>query len=141
MLEPRGHSTSLHASLDSRLTLEVTDQTIPGFTIIERKGQGHPDTLTDNLAETLSRAYAAWCLEHVGAVLHHNFDKVTTHGGAVRVFYGGGEVLAPIRVMVNGRATRRCGAVVVPVDELVTTTVRAFFAEQRPRQDRPVELV
>jgi len=128
----RAESASLHPSLDSRLTLEVTDQTVPGVAIIERKGRGHPDTLTDNLAEALSRVYAAWCLEHVGAVLHHNFDKVTTHGGAVRVVYGGGEVLAPIRVMVNGRVTRRCGQVVVPSEDLVTTTVRAFFTERLP---------
>jgi S-adenosylmethionine synthetase len=65
-------------------------------------------------------------------VLHHNFDKLGLLGGATAVWYGGGRILQPIRVLVNGRATRKCGPISVPVDELVTETVRGFIALRLP---------
>jgi S-adenosylmethionine synthetase len=104
-------------------------------TIVERKGWGHPDTLADHLAERLSRAYSRYTLEHFGAVLHHNFDKLALLGGACEVRYGAGRMLAPVRVLVNGRAARSCAGTAVPVDDLVMETVRAFFAERLPELD------
>lgn len=116
---------------DTRLAVE-TGVSIGAFTLLERKGFGHPDTLADHLAEELSRAYSRWTLEHCGAVLHHNFDKLALLGGASQVWYGGGRVLDPVRVLVNGRATRRCGLVTLPVDDLIIDKVSAFFAERLP---------
>ncbi len=104
-------------------------------TLLERKGFGHPDTLADHLAEQLSRAYSRWTLENVGAVLHHNFDKLTLLGGASQVWYGGGRMVGPVRVLVNGRATRSCGGVRVPVDELIMETVTGFFRQRLPELD------
>lgn len=104
----------------------------PPFSIVERKGAGHPDTLADQLAETLSRVYARETLATFGAVLHHNFDKLALLGGASEVRYGRGRMTAPVRVLVNGRATRRCGDVVMAVDDLIHATVREFFAERLP---------
>ncbi|MBM7771201.1 S-adenosylmethionine synthetase [Actinokineospora baliensis] len=100
--------------------------------LIERKGYGHPDTLADALAEELSRAYSRWTQDEFGAILHHNFDKLALLGGLSEVAYGGGQMIDPVRVLVNGRATRRCGQEQVPVDELVTETVRSFFAKRLP---------
>jgi S-adenosylmethionine synthetase len=118
---------------ESRLTVETGIGTAAaGMTIVERKGLGHPDTLADHLAEALSRAYARHTLEAVGAILHHNFDKLALLGGSSRVSYGGGSMGEPVRVLVNGRATRSCGDVRVPVDEIVTRTVQEFFAERLP---------
>lgn len=118
---------------ESRLTVETGVSTAPaGMTIVERKGLGHPDTLADHLAEALSRAYAQHTLEAVGAILHHNFDKLALLGGSSRVSYGGGSMEAPVRVLVNGRATRTCGDVSIPVDEIVSRTVQDFFAERLP---------
>jgi S-adenosylmethionine synthetase len=104
----------------------------PAFTIVERKGAGHPDTLADQLAETLSRVYARETLATFGAVLHHNFDKLALLGGASEVRYGRGRMLAPVRVLVNGRATRRCGDAAIAVDDLIVSTVRDFFGERLP---------
>ncbi|MGL5826021.1 MAG: methionine adenosyltransferase, partial [Nocardioides sp.] len=100
--------------------------------IVERKGWGHPDTLADHLAERLSGIYSRYCVEHFGAVLHHNFDKLALLGGACEVSYGAGRMLAPVRVLVNGRAARHCAGTAIPVDELATETVRGFFAERLP---------
>ena len=47
------------------------------FEIVERKGRGHPDTLSDRLAELLSRTYSKYTLEKYGAVLRHQFDKLS----------------------------------------------------------------
>ncbi|WP_020522423.1 methionine adenosyltransferase [Catelliglobosispora koreensis] len=118
---------------ESRLTVETgIPNAEPGITIIERKGLGHPDTLADHLAEALSRAYAKHTLEAVGAVLHHNFDKLALLGGSSRVSYGGGSMGDPVRVLVNGRATRTCGDLTIPVDDIVNSTVAEFFAERLP---------
>ncbi|MQA25777.1 MAG: methionine adenosyltransferase [Micromonosporaceae bacterium] len=115
-------------SADCQFTFEGGIPDPPATTLIERKGCGHPDTLADNLAEELSRRYSRYTLNAVGAVLHHNFDKLALLGGGSEVRYGGGRMLQPVRVLVNGRATRSCGSERIPVDELVVETVHGFFA-------------
>ncbi|WP_405060316.1 hypothetical protein OG474_01385 [Kribbella sp. NBC_01505] len=109
--------------------------------IVERKGLGHPDTLADHLAERLSRAYSSYTLDHFGAVLHHNFDKLALLGGACEVRYGGGRMTSPVRVLVNGRAARVCGDEVIPVAELVDAEVRSFFAERLPELTDHLDIV
>jgi S-adenosylmethionine synthetase len=88
--------------------------------------------LADHLAEHLSRAYSRYTLDHFGAVLHHNFDKLALLGGASEVRYGGGRMTAPVRVLVNGRAARTCGGEAIPVNELVDAEVRMFFSDRLP---------
>lgn len=73
--------------------------------IVERKGIGHPDSLCDGIAERISLAYMAWCQTHLGAALHHNFDKVQLVAGGVDVGFGYGQLLKPIRVQIAGRGT------------------------------------
>ncbi|MGQ0837337.1 methionine adenosyltransferase [Actinokineospora sp.] len=116
---------------DTRMTLETGWLPNATVALVERKGWGHPDTLADHLAEELSGAYSRWTLDEVGAVLHH-FDKLALLGGLSEVSYGGGRMLEPVRVLVNGRATRMCGGVRVPVDLLIVETVRRFFAVRLP---------
>lgn len=104
-------------------------------TILERKGLGHPDTLADHLAEELSRAYSRMTLDEFGAILHHNFDKLALLGGASEVLYGGGRMIEPVRVLVNGRATRSCDGRAIDVDGLAEATVRSFFHRRLPELD------
>ncbi|GAA0001911.1 hypothetical protein BRDID11002_19120 [Bradyrhizobium diazoefficiens] len=40
--------------------------------VVERKGAGHPDTICDALAETLSRNLCREYLRRFGHVLHYN---------------------------------------------------------------------
>ena len=117
---------------ESRLTVETgVTEPLP-MSIIERKGLGHPDTFADHLAEELSRAYSLYTRDSVGAILHHNFDKLALLGGSSQVRYGGGSMVDPVRVLVNGRATRRCGTTTVPVDEIIQDTVRDFMNRRLP---------
>ncbi|MBV2366210.1 methionine adenosyltransferase [Streptomonospora nanhaiensis] len=103
--------------------------------VVERKGAGHPDTLADGVAEAVSRAYARYCLDHFGAILHHNSDKTALLGGAAHVEFGRGEMTRPLTVLVNGRFTEALGAKRVPVAEIIDTTVRAFLTARLPRLD------
>ena len=61
--------------------LPFRNNKVNDFEIVERKGIGHPDTLSDALAEELSRVYSNYTLSKFGVILHHNFDKVGLCGG------------------------------------------------------------
>src|SRR3989344_749507 len=108
--------------------------------IVERKGIGHPDTIADALAENLSVVYSRYTLDHFGAILHHNFDKVSVLGGTTEVDFGHGRLTSPIRVILNGRASVRFADKDLPVRDLLETETRRFFSELfegyiNPQQD------
>jgi S-adenosylmethionine synthetase len=121
--------------LDGSAVVVQRSARIEDLVIGECKGRGHPDTLADHLAERLSRVYGRYTLREFGVVLHHNFDKLALLGGSCEVRYGRGKMIDPVRVLVNGRAARFCGGVPIPVEELITREVRAFFHERLPELD------
>ena len=100
------------------------------FEVIERKGKGHPDNLTDSLAEQLSIDFSKYTQNNFGAILHHNFDKVSMMGGSSEVEFGNSRMIAPIRVLLNGRATSSFGNTEIPVRDLLENTVYNFFEER-----------
>lgn len=106
-----------------------------GVELVERKGSGHPDTLADGVAEAISRAYSRYCLDAFGAILHHNTDKTALLGGGAEVWFGYGELTAPIQVLVNGRITAALGDQVIPVEDIVTTAVKDYLGEALPLLD------
>jgi S-adenosylmethionine synthetase len=87
--------------------LETADETIE---IVERKGLGHPDTICDALAETLSRNLCREYRYRFGVILHHNVDKTLLSGGRAVPAFGGGSMLAPINIYLAGRATSEIGS-------------------------------
>jgi len=115
------------------MQLHVTSLTFPSpqelpFEIVERKGRGHPDTLCDSLAEAVSIGLSRYYAERFGMILHHNVDKGLLLGGAARPAFGGGEVIEPIEVTLAGRATRRRGVAVIPVEELALELAHEWLA-------------
>jgi S-adenosylmethionine synthetase len=115
------------------MQLHITPLTSPSpqempCEIVERKGRGHPDTLCDSLAETLSTGLSRCYAERFGTIPHHNVDKGLLLGGAARPMFGGGEVLEPMEITLAGRATRRFGAAVVPVEELAFELAHEWLA-------------
>ncbi len=86
--------------------------------IVERKGIGHPDSLCDGIAERISREYTRWCERSLHVLLHHNFDKVQLVAGEVRLGFGFGEMLQPIRIQVAGRGTPQYNGTEVPLDDI-----------------------
>src|SRR5512137_836802 len=76
-----------------------------GVEFVERKGIGHPDSIADGLAESVSRALCKMYKDRYGRILHHNTDEVEVVGGQSAPVFGGGSMLEPIYVLLVGRAT------------------------------------
>jgi S-adenosylmethionine synthetase len=87
--------------------------------MVERKGIGHPDTLTDRAAEEVSIYYSNYCLNNIGRILHHNVDKAVLVGGQSKVYFGGGEIKKPMKLHIVGRAIGKVGRQRLPVKMLV----------------------
>lgn len=114
-----------------RLIIEKRN-TLDEAEFVERKGVGHPDTLSDLLAESLSRNYSTYTLKKFGAVLHHNFDKTGLLGGKSSVVFGKGKLISPIRVLINGRVSTAFGNERIPYKKIIDNTVVAFFNKMFP---------
>ncbi len=102
--------------------------------IVERKGLGHPDYIADSIAEMASRELSRYYLEHYGAILHHNLDKVLLVGGQAEPRFGGGEVLHPIYILIAGRATTEVveedgSKSVVPVGTILLSSAKKWIRE------------
>lgn len=110
------------------------------YEFVERKGIGHPDTLADALAETLSINYSNYTLKKFGAVLHHNFDKVGLLGGASYVTFGKGHLMKPIRVLLNGRASTKFGDTEIPLKDLLIFWAKEFMKLKFPMIDPSKDL-
>src|SRR3989344_3751272 len=102
---------------------------------VELKGKGHPDTLADALAETLSINYSKYTLGKFGAILHHNFDKVGLLGGSSFVSFGRGHLVNPIKVLINGRVSKKFANEIIPAQKLLTNWTKEFFRKRLPLID------
>ncbi|MEM2211594.1 MAG: methionine adenosyltransferase [Nitrososphaerales archaeon] len=95
--------------------------------VAERKGLGHPDTLIDGAAESVSRALCQYYLNEFGTILHHNVDKGLLVGGRSKPQFGGGEVLEPIYIVVAGRATsiviKEGREIILPINEIAISAI------------------
>lgn len=107
---------------------------------VERKGVGHPDTLSDALAERLSANYSKYTLDKFGAVLHHNFDKVGLLGGASFVKFGEGKITEPIRILLNGRASVKFDKTIIPLKNLLIGWATDFMLEHFPTLNPKTDL-
>ena len=103
--------------------LESVDSAVE---IVERKGLGHPDTICDALAETLSRNLCRSYRDRFGEILHHNVDKALLCGGRAAPAFGGGSVLAPISVYLAGRATAEVGNQSINIREIAIDGSRSW---------------
>jgi S-adenosylmethionine synthetase len=110
----------------------VEDQEVE---IVERKGIGHPDSICDGIAESVSSALAKTYLDRVGEVLHYNTDETQLVAGSADPAFGGGEVLEPIYVLIVGRATKRYEGRKIPVDSIALEAAREYLREEIPGID------
>ncbi len=95
--------------------------------MVERKGLGHPDTLADGIAESVSTTLANYYLQNYGNILHYNTDKIQIVAGDVDVGFGGGKVLKPVQVILSGRATSRVGGGTIPIHELAVESGKEYL--------------
>ncbi|MCL4412140.1 MAG: methionine adenosyltransferase [Candidatus Thermoplasmatota archaeon] len=95
--------------------------------IVERKGIGHPDSISDGIAESVSRALSKYYLSHYGRILHHNTDQVEVVGGQSQPSFGGGVVLEPVYILLSGRATTTINGTRIPYRSIATKAAIEFI--------------
>jgi S-adenosylmethionine synthetase len=116
----------------------VEDQTVE---IVERKGIGHPDSICDGVAESVSRALAQTYLDRFGTVLHFNTDETQLVAGSSAPAFGGGEMLEPIYLLIVGRATKTYDGEKIPTETIGLDAARAYLDEQFPELDVGSDIV
>ncbi|HIH44319.1 MAG TPA: methionine adenosyltransferase [Candidatus Methanoperedenaceae archaeon] len=97
--------------------------------LVERKGVGHPDSIADGLAESVSRALCNEYVKKCGTVLHHNTDQVEVVAGRSNPAYRGGELISPIYVLLVGRATKEFNGMRFATDTTAIRAARDYLAE------------
>lgn len=95
--------------------------------IVERKGIGHPDSVSDGIAESVSRALSKYYLKEYGKILHHNTDQVEVVGGQSAPTFGGGMVLEPTYILLSGRATTKVGNDRIPYKAIAIKATREYL--------------
>lgn len=103
--------------------------------IVERKGIGHPDSICDGIAESVSRALSRYYKENFGRILHHNTDQVELVGGKSDPRFGGGEILKPMYLLLSGRATMKCNSESIPTHKIALKAARDYLRENLPNID------
>src|SRR6056297_2552239 len=116
----------------------VEDQEVE---IVERKGIGHPDSICDGVAESVSRALARTYIDRFGKVLHYNTDETQLVAGTAAPAYGGGEVLEPIYLLVVGRATKLYDGERIPAESIALRAARDYLGESFPHLDLGTDIV
>jgi S-adenosylmethionine synthetase len=97
--------------------------------LVERKGVGHPDSISDGLAEAVSRALCAEYIAKCDTVLHHNTDETQIVAGRSSPEFGGGEVIKPIYTLLVGRATKEFNGVEIPAETVALSAARSYLKD------------
>ena len=100
--------------------------------LVERKCLGHPDSIADGIAESISQALCKEYLEEFGVVLHHNTDQGEVVAGESCPKFGGGKMIRPIYVLIDGRATKQFNGVTVPTDAVAVEAAHAYLHKILP---------
>jgi S-adenosylmethionine synthetase len=109
--------------------------------IVERKGIGHPDSICDGVAESVSRALSRAYLDRVGKILHYNTDEAQLVAGSASPEFGGGELTEPIYLLLVGRATSEYEGITIPTEPIALRAAREYLAEAVPRLDVGTDIV
>ena len=100
--------------------------------LVERKCLGHPDSIADGIAESISQALCRVYLDEFGVVLHHNTDQGEVVAGESCPKFGGGKMIRPIYVLIDGRATKQFNGVTVPTDAVAVEAAHAYLHKILP---------
>lgn len=97
--------------------------------IVERKGIGHPDSISDGIAESVSRALCNAYLERFGTIMHHNTDEVQITAGESNPVFGGGEVIKPMDILLTGRGISEIDGEKIGLDRIAITAAKDYLKE------------
>src|SRR6056297_3443354 len=116
----------------------VEDQEVE---IVERKGIGHPDSICDGVAESVSRALSQLYLDRVGKVLHYNTDETQLVAGRAAPAFGGGEMVEPIYLLIVGRATKEYDGETIPTETIALEAARDYLSEHFPELEFGTDII
>ncbi len=116
----------MNLSINELNQIPISEQPIE---IVERKGLGHPDTITDLIVNQISIELSQEYVKKVGSILHHNIDKALLVAGETENKFGGGIVKHPMLLVIGDRATYKAGEIDIPVDEIALRTAKKWFKE------------
>jgi S-adenosylmethionine synthetase len=97
--------------------------------IVERKGIGHPDSISDGIAESVSRALSNAYLERFDTIMHHNTDEVQITAGESAPAFGGGEVIKPMEILLTGRGIAEIGDQKIGLDRIAISAAKQYLKE------------
>ena len=97
--------------------------------IVERKGLGHPDTISDMVMNQVSVELCKLYLKEFNAVLHYNLDKSLLVAGESETRFGGGVVKKPMKLIFGDRATHSFDGRELPIESLAVETAKKWFRE------------
>jgi S-adenosylmethionine synthetase len=98
--------------------------------IVERKGIGHPDSISDGIAESVSRALCqAYMAKFDGKIMHHNTDEVQITAGESDPHFGGGEIIKPIDILLTGRGVSEIEGKKIGIDRIAITAAKEYLKE------------
>jgi len=109
--------------------------------LAERKCLGHPDSIADGIAESISQALCKTYLEEFGVVLHHNTDQGEIVAGESAPKFGGGRMIRPIYVLLDGRATKEWDGIKVPADAVAVEAANKYIHKILPELDLNREIM
>ena len=114
-----------------RISIEEAEDPIKSdeIEIVERKGLGHPDSICDGIAESVSEALCKAYMDKFGHVLHHNTDEAQLVAGSSSPEIGGGEQEGRIYILLTGRATREFEGKSIDVDKIAKKAAREYIRE------------
>lgn len=114
-----------------RISIEKADDPIKSdeIEIVERKGLGHPDSICDGIAESVSEALCKAYMDKFGHVLHHNTDEAQLVAGSSNPEIGGGAQGEKIYILLTGRATREFEGKTIDVDRIAKKAAREYIEE------------
>jgi S-adenosylmethionine synthetase len=111
--------------------------------LVERKCLGHPDSMADGIAESISQALCRLYLDEFGVVLHHNTDQGEVVAGESSPKFGGGRMIRPIFILIDGRATKQFNGVNLPTDavavEAATNYLHKILPDIKPNRDLMID--
>lgn len=99
--------------------------------IVERKGIGHPDSISDGIAESVSQTLCKEYMDKLGEgkVLHHNTDEVQITAGESNPVFGGGEIIKPIDFLLTGRGVRKFNGKKFAIDRVAIASAKKYLDE------------
>ena len=97
--------------------------------IVERKGIGHPDSISDGIAQAVSNALCEMYQKELGEgnILHHNTDEVQITAGDSDPEFGGGIIRKPIDILLTGRGVSEYEGIKFPLERVAIKAAKYFL--------------